>query len=919
MIRRQDPSFPQGMYRLFPIAAVVLALIVAGARGENLVRNGSFEEGTTPDGVPIGWKTSGTRTIRQTLTVERLPDGGHAARLECTRFSPGSPSSHAMACQYGVVEVHRGQWYRIRWRARARELQSRVVGIAVRDTKTWQDSGVTLYFSPETSWRAYERLLQASQDVPQDRSRLQIWFHGTGTLWLDDITIEPVNIEARPIPEVSPGGNRNLVPNASFECGTAGWGAFSPEIRSWGNVFRLPAEVDAQNAAHGKYSLRIQLPPPADGTLYFDYFEPLEIPIRSLIVGNRGWIPVEPDRPYVLSCRLRAEKPGTPVRLYMRESSGRTRSTLVKAGPEWGPAEAVFRPKSKHVWIGVGPDLRTGDMESCRVWLDAVVFEPGTAPGPFRPRADLELFLIPGPGGQYVRPGEDVSVQVLVRNDSAQERSVNATLRVTDFFGKASRPIPVRLKVPPGQDRRLTVTVVPRVEPGWYRIRLDAPLTATGTPQAIRVAAFEPYKFSDATFGINHAYPWQFMLDLMGKAGVRWVRDWSVKWHSVQPEAGAPFDFRTPDAQIERVLDLGLKVLVLLPFPSAPWASEADPEAVAKAAAGSEYLRRRYVVAYAARDRRLFREYVAASVRHYRQRVRVYEILNEPVYTTYALPRRFGYEVRDYVEHLKAAYQTIHKEYPDALVIGGIAAWADSVHLQKLIDAGGLEWMDALNLHLYPYTIDPVRYQSDLETLQKRMRAAGRVLPIWVTEFGCYADDDPERDPPAPVGDGAMQRANWPDERAAAEAFVKTMAVFLSHGVEKVFLHAGTSGRWNGKDANTVFFEYGGAPRKLLAATAAMANFLGPDPRAVGAESANARVWYALFQTDAGAVAVAWNRDQEVRSLRLPPGVEAFRITGAPISGSSVSLGTSPVYFRTRSAENAETLRRVLSEAGEAQ
>ena len=77
------------------------------------------------------------------------------------------------------------------------------------------------------------------------------------------------------------------------------------------------------------------------------------------------------------------------------------------------------------------------------------------------------------------------------------------------------------------------------------------------------------------------------------------------------------------------------------------------------------------------------------------------------------------------------------------------------------------------------------------------MRAHGGPKPVWITEWGCYADDDPPCVPQT-VGDATMNRCRWPSERAATEHIVKFTAVGFAHGVRKIFFHAGTCGTING-------------------------------------------------------------------------------------------------------------------------
>lgn len=199
-------------------------------------------------------------------------------------------------------------------------------------------------------------------------------------------------------------------------------------------------------------------------------------------------------------------------------------------------------------------------------------------------------------------------------------------------------------------------------------------------------------------------------------------------------------------------------------------------------------------------------------------------------------------------------------------------------------------------LILYPSTIDPEDYDSDLASTWDKMRKRGQVRPIWLTEFGCYADDDPFLTP-GRIGDAAMSRAQWPDERAASEALVQTAAVFLSHGVEKIFFHAGTCGRINGSDGGGVFFEYGGAPRKMFAAVAILAGMLGPGAKPITVSAASPEPLRCYpFETAEGAVAIMWQREDAPMTMALPEGIKALDITGNGIP-SPLRLSDSPVYL----------------------
>jgi hypothetical protein len=101
----------------------------------------------------------------------------------------------------------------------------------------------------------------------------------------------------------------------------------------------------------------------------------------------------------------------------------------------------------------------------------------------------------------------------------------------------------------------------------------------------------------------------------------------------------------------------------------------------------------------------------------------------------------------------------------------------------------------------------------------------------------------------------------------------------LAHGVDKIFYHIWHT-RANRDIAARIFFEYGGAPRKIAATQAAMAYFLGPSPEFVRAVDLGEDTSCYLFRNEAGldggkpvVVAVAWHHYVE-DTIAVPEGVE---------------------------------------------
>ncbi len=275
-------------------------------------------------------------------------------------------------------------------------------------------------------------------------------------------------------------------------------------------------------------------------------------------------------------------------------------------------------------------------------------------------------------------------------------------------------------------------------------------------------------------------------------------------------------------------------------------------------------------------------------------------MFNEALYTTYSLPARAGHTVEDYVRLLRIAYGAIKAEEPGAVVVGGLGIWADSSWTRDAVEAGMMQYLDVLDLHLYPRG-RPEHYAESLARLRERLRERGEDKPIWVTELGCYADDDPPKTPmAASFGDAAMRRALHPSERDATAWLVSFTALTAAQGVERIYLHAGTCGEINGIDAGGVLFEYGGCPRQMLAGIAVLSELLPAAARYQGSEALAENTSALWFETPAGSVGVAWSRDGRSRALPRPAGVEVLDLMGNPVGGDPVTLTGEPVYLLRR-------------------
>ena len=896
------------------ILFVLLALgtaVFCRAQDTQLVANASFELSQARPGAPDDWSCSGNPAIRQQLVQDTGRDGRRCAKLVCAEYAGDGPDFHAMICQVGKVSVRQGQWYRLTFWARGEGIRGGAVEVALTNMRPWENAGLADAFTPPAQWERFELLFRARADVPATASRLQFWFKSTGTLWLDDVTLAESDASLQWLPQIAAEGVTNFVPNSSFECGAANWGSFTWGLGGWaGNLYRLEGVLDATAAQHGQHSLKISLTPKTLPVFHFDYYEPVRQPVRRVLVANQGWFHVKPGEKLTLSAFLKADTEGLIAQLVANEAPEHRLQRQVAVGRVWQRYEFNFAPTQPFLFIAVGLDLEASQRDAGTLWVDAIQLERGDRATAYAPRQPMEAFIETDvTGNLFTNTARGMTFHLRAFNDTDRARTVNGNLLVTDFFDRPAFRSEPAFNVPAHTGTNRALAGVGHGQSGFFR----ATWTSDSATQSLRCASLEPVGQGavDSPFGFNHAYPWDFLVRLARQAGIVWWRDWSAKWQTVEPQKGR-FDFTVPDEQINRVLGLDSEVEVLLPFPSAAWSTTARKDEVEKAAGQDNYLRARLPLAYAPKDLNDFGNYAAQVVRHYRRsqprRATHFQILNEPVYTSYALPKQFGYTLDDYLRLLAVAHDAMKAADPQCRVVGGISANLEAGLTRDFVTQGGLQFVDVFDLHMY----DPARpaesYVEPFSALEALMRVHGGAKPVWITEWGCYADDDPPCVPPT-VGDATMNRCRWPSERAATEHIVKFTAVSFAHGVRKIFFHAGTCGTINGPDAGGVLFEYGGSPRKMYAGIAMLTRLLGVPDECVKKITAGGLQAY-IFRVKNRAVAIAWREPGREQTLKLAARVRAYDIMGNELKGRAPVLNSSPLYLL---GANADALVETLS------
>jgi hypothetical protein len=139
-------------------------------------------------------------------------------------------------------------------------------------------------------------------------------------------------------------------------------------------------------------------------------------------------------------------------------------------------------------------------------------------------------------------------------------------------------------------------------------------------------------------------------------------------------------------------------------------------------------------------------------------------------------------------------------------------------------------------------------------------------------------------------------------EIEAAERQVRFNTLLLTYGAELVMYHSGSCGSLNNEDLAGVFFEWAGAPRKMLVTQSAMANLLSPPITSLGPVRSPKELKAYGFESDGQTVIVAWTQEGAGRreiSLTGKPW-RAVDLQGNELELDRILLADRPVYFTVK-------------------
>jgi len=211
-------------------------------------------------------------------------------------------------------------------------------------------------------------------------------------------------------------------------------------------------------------------------------------------------------------------------------------------------------------------------------------------------------------------------------------------------------------------------------------------------------------------------------VSFLDKAGMKGLRN-CFAWSIIEPEKGS-FDWKRYDRIVEIAEEHGIEILSLIARAPA-WASGQVSEDFHVPPP---------------KDLKDYANYTKHLVNHFKDRIKYWEIWNEPNAKSFWPPRP---DANEYVKLLKAGYEAAKEADPDCqTLLGGIACHKNSridwEFLEGVYENGGGEYFDIMNVHPYSGPNPPeVNFFSEIQKLKELMDKYGGQKPIWITEIGC--------------------------------------------------------------------------------------------------------------------------------------------------------------------------------------
>ena len=686
---------------------------------------------------------------------------------------------------------------------------------------------------------------------------------------------------------------KNMLPNSSFELGSAGWGIRTVVPKLDGKYRAIREKISSGQAVHGLSLLELS--------------NPKGHTVQVCSIG----IPVKPGK-HTFSIWLKGDR-DFPAELQIFSS--------IKGN--WicpGKKVAVSREWKRHVLTAKIPDefseivVRVQFQTPGTLCLDAAQLERGDAASIYAPSSSLEAALTmpktwvtagthPVEFRAVLYEGKEQTIPFRVQAENRQtgwKREIHKTLSLSP--GKA-----VQTLLPLSMDNRGFIRLTGSWETGtalpfYTAVLHPLPPGRFSPEQGFCTGVNETGVFRNSGDAHN---PYQGLgidfsehLAMLHATGVSLIRlfeyELSRPW-LLNPER-KKFDFAHLNAYLNAVADSELTAYICLDadafswnpgaksvngFRKADWFMIRDGEKNGKNPLKS-------ITVYPRMDD--WRDYIEACVRNCKGRIRYYEIINEP-------NLRLTDPAR-YTAYLKEAFQTARKADPDCRIIGicatedyGASGGSYTAQCAKL---GAFQFLDAVSFHPYRTALDNSEIPAEtlldeLNELRKKYRPG---VPLWNTElFYIHSIQDAQK----------YRKSN--PQFLRPENLARRYLIDLGEGVqvstplhvwqlfEKVYVH---------QDADQTWFGHKAVPNAAAVAQNAFVHFLrGATPAGRAVLPEGIRGYHYRCADRKTEITAIWALNNQAKfHFSVPRGIRVYDLFGNPIDGTKQNLLSEvPVYL----------------------
>jgi hypothetical protein len=512
----------------------------------------------------------------------------------------------------------------------------------------------------------------------------------------------------------------------SFEVGLDSWDLVRYQSQSSGFKY-IPPILDSSTAAQGETSLKISNHR------------------QDIILLETKVMPLLPKQRYTASLYLKTDYPGLEVNVALKSGIQNIILKNFKLDDQWkrySLSLIVSRSKNKNYRISLSFRGKG------TLWIDGVQLEKGELSDldfnpPIRFNAQTERKT-----NLYIE-GEKPQATISVFNHSSIDQKIIIDYHINDFFQHEITRNQLAMYCQKGKSAKKTIAL-PFAITGIFKALFSLNYeNQQDNRQKELIYAIIPKRSSselnqDSPFGIHlqllapkgknaknisyeRIYPSRCSFEdyfyWAECIGAKWLRDRDfLTWSYVEPRKG---EFNWFDEYIDLAEKHHLNVLGNLRiypniFDKRPWGKSDDFG-----------LKKRSLPSLEA-----WKSYVGAVVSRYKDRIKYWEILNEPNARFYP---------RQYVELLKVTYTTAKAIDPDCKIVAPACMVMRSPRrnfLKNILDLGAGKYCDIFSVHFYmkPKNQAPEKtlptLQTAFETYKKMIEDYGGKQELWDSESG---------------------------------------------------------------------------------------------------------------------------------------------------------------------------------------